>query len=60
MVVKDDQGRIHVGNPIKFASEDMALSFASPTLNQHADQLLKSLGYSDGDVVAFKKQGVLG
>lgn len=60
MVIKDEQGRTHVGNPIKFASEKMVLNFASPALNQDAEVLLKELGYDAAAIAQFKSAGVFG
>jgi crotonobetainyl-CoA:carnitine CoA-transferase CaiB-like acyl-CoA transferase len=60
MIVTDPKGRIHVGNPIKFAEDTVALSFDSPTLNQHAEELLTDLGYSHTHIADLKAHGVLG
>ena len=60
MVLEDDQGHQHIGNPIKLTEEPAKFGFASPALNQHADELLVSLGYDARKVAAMKSAGVFG
>lgn len=60
MVVRDPQGRVHVGNPLKFAADPARLSFDSPTLGQHAEAILADLGYDDATIDALRRAGTLG
>jgi crotonobetainyl-CoA:carnitine CoA-transferase CaiB-like acyl-CoA transferase len=36
MIIKDDLGRTHVGNPIKFLNEPAQIRYGVPDLNEHA------------------------
>lgn len=40
MLVVDDQGLPHVGNPIRFVNEPCRIGFDVPQLNEHASELL--------------------
>jgi len=60
MLIVDDQGRKHIGNPIKFIEEPARFGFASPALNQDADALLTPLGYDAARLAALKAEGVFG
>jgi crotonobetainyl-CoA:carnitine CoA-transferase CaiB-like acyl-CoA transferase len=60
MLIVDDQGRKHIGNPIKFTEEPARFGFNSPTLNQDAEALLAPLGYDPARVAALRADGVFG
>ena len=60
MVITDDQGRRHIGNPIKFTEEPASFGFASPALNQDAEAVLAPLGYDAATITELKVEGVFG
>ena len=60
MVITDDQGRRHIGNPIKFTEEPASFGFASPALNQDAEAVLAPLGYDAATITKLKVEGVFG
>jgi crotonobetainyl-CoA:carnitine CoA-transferase CaiB-like acyl-CoA transferase len=60
MLIVDDQGRKHIGNPIKLTEEPAKFGFDSPSLNQDAAVLLAPLGYDAARLAALKAEGVFG
>ena len=60
MLLVDDHGRKHVGNPITFAEEPAQIDFASPGMGQNAEALLGALGYDVAAIRRMKDAGVLG
>jgi formyl-CoA transferase len=46
-----------VGNPIKLSASPTAIG-PSPLLGQHREEILRELGYSDGDIEDLKEKGV--
>jgi crotonobetainyl-CoA:carnitine CoA-transferase CaiB-like acyl-CoA transferase len=60
MLIVDDHGRKHIGNPIKFTEEPARFGFDSPPLNRDAEALLAPLGYDPARVAALKADGVFG
>jgi crotonobetainyl-CoA:carnitine CoA-transferase CaiB-like acyl-CoA transferase len=58
MVVEDRRGWEHLGIPIKFADEPGTIRFDPPAQGQHAEEILRGLGYSDADLVVMKADGV--
>jgi crotonobetainyl-CoA:carnitine CoA-transferase CaiB-like acyl-CoA transferase len=40
MVVRDEEGNLHIGTPIRFAEEPARLSTALPALGEHTEQVL--------------------
>ncbi|MBM3515558.1 MAG: CoA transferase [Alphaproteobacteria bacterium] len=60
MAIKDDAGRKHIGNPIKFTEEPAHLGFESPAFNQHAEELVTLLGFAKSDFEQMKAAGVFG
>jgi crotonobetainyl-CoA:carnitine CoA-transferase CaiB-like acyl-CoA transferase len=57
MVLKDAQGRDHIGNPIKFADEPAHERLSLPALGEHTSEVLRSLGYDDDAVAALARSG---
>ena len=47
------------GNPVKLSDTKVGIRFPSPTLGQHNEEILESLGYTAGEVEGFKEKGVL-
>lgn len=44
MLVRDDEGNLHIGNPIRFRDEPARLDTRLPGLGEHTDEVLASLG----------------
>ena len=47
------------GNPVKLSDTEVGIRFPSPTLGQHNEEILESLGYSAGEVAGLKEKGVI-
>jgi len=58
MVTKDARGWDHLGVPIKFADEPGRAIFRLPALGQDSSEILRSLGYAEGDIGRLKEHGV--
>ena len=50
MVVEDERGWEHIGNPLKFEGEPPGPNFTPPTLGEHSIEILQSLGYAEADI----------
>ena len=59
IVTTDARGWDHVGTPIRFENEPGRPRFDPPALGQHSEEILRSLGYADGDIARLKDQGVI-
>ena len=59
MVLKDARGWDHLGVPIKFADEPARPGFDPPAHGQHSAEILRDLGYSEGDIGKLKQNGVI-
>lgn len=63
MVVEIDHPKIgrmkSLGIPVKSTGELLSIRHAAPWLGQHSDEVLKSVGYSAGDLEALHGEGVL-
>jgi len=46
------------GNPVKLSASPTKIETA-PLLGQHNEELLKSLGYGDSEIAAFKAAGAI-
>ncbi|MEM7211276.1 MAG: CoA transferase [Pseudomonadota bacterium] len=57
MLVRDDQGNLHIGVPIKFRNEPGRVSADLPTLGQHTNEVLEEVGLS-ASAVTEPSQGV--
>ena len=49
---------VTVGNPIKLSASPTTIG-PSPLLGQHRHEILKELGYSDGDIDVLAKDGAI-
>jgi len=62
MIVELDhpvRGRfVTVGNPIKLSDSPTTIT-PSPMLGEHRAEILRALGYSDGDITALEKDGAV-
>ena len=63
MVVSLDHphyGKIrNIGSPIKYSRTPLTIRMLAPKIGQHTKEILKSLGFSDEDIKAMKKKGVI-
>ncbi|MBV1932285.1 MAG: CoA transferase [Porticoccaceae bacterium] len=60
MIVEDEQGREHIGIPIKFSNEPGKIDFIAPELGAHNEEVALMLGYSKDQIQAMKADGVFG
>ena len=59
MVLKDARGWDHLGVPIRFADEPARPDFNPPAHGQHTTQILRTLGYADGEIAQLKAKNVV-
>jgi len=59
MVLKDARGWDHLGVPIRFQHEPARPDFEPPAHGQHSTEILRSLGYTDGEIEQLKSKGIL-
>ncbi|MBI3965388.1 MAG: CoA transferase [Chloroflexi bacterium] len=48
-----------IGLNVKLSKTPGAIRFAAPTLGQHTEEILDSLGYSAGDLEALRREGAI-
>lgn len=48
-----------VNTPVKYSETQPTIRSAPPLLGQHTDEVVASLGYSEAEIVEFKKGGVI-
>ncbi len=48
-----------LGNPIKLSATPGGVVLPPPTLGQHTDQILASLGYGEQEISAFREEGIV-
>ncbi|MBM3490028.1 MAG: CoA transferase [Alphaproteobacteria bacterium] len=58
MVVVDERGWEHIGNPIKFRNEPAELKFDLPAHGQHSEEIIRGLGYDERQLQAMRQRGV--
>lgn len=59
MVVQDDRGWEHVGNPLHFADEPPQPDFSLPALGQHSIEILEGLGYGPAKLAELVDAGTV-
>ena len=59
MVMIDNAGHQHVGSAIKFRHDPARPDLSIPTLGQHTDEILDTLGYTAEHIAALRCAGVL-
>jgi crotonobetainyl-CoA:carnitine CoA-transferase CaiB-like acyl-CoA transferase len=57
MRLVDARGQEHIGVPVKFAAEPGRADFRLPRLGEHTEQVLRSVGCTDGDIAALREGG---
>ena len=50
MVIEDEDGHEHIGNPLRFANEPSGPDFSLPMIGQHSIEILESLGYAQAAI----------
>ncbi|MFT7219317.1 MAG: crotonobetainyl-CoA:carnitine CoA-transferase CaiB-like acyl-CoA transferase [Candidatus Azotimanducaceae bacterium] len=60
MIVHDKNGHEHIGIPLKFLNEPGRVNFALPALGEHNEEIARSLGYSEEEVLALGRDGAFG
>ncbi len=59
MLLMDEQGRQHLGVPIRFAREPARPNLHAPGFGEHSNEIVKSLGYGDADVERLRAERVI-
>lgn len=57
MRLTDDHGQEHVGLPIRFAAEPGRADLRVPALGEHTEEVLRSVGYTEAELVALREAG---
>ena len=57
MIVVDENGREHIGIPMKFLDEPGQVHFAAPELGQHNTEIARRLGYSESQIRQLQESG---
>lgn len=53
-------GRVkQIGVPIKFSATPGEIRDPAPEIGQHTEEILKGLGYTEEEIVRFRKEGVI-
>jgi crotonobetainyl-CoA:carnitine CoA-transferase CaiB-like acyl-CoA transferase len=57
MIVVDENGREHIGMPMKFLDEPGQIHFAAPDLGQHNTEIARRLGYTETQIRQLQENG---
>jgi crotonobetainyl-CoA:carnitine CoA-transferase CaiB-like acyl-CoA transferase len=60
MIVEDEQGKEHIGIPIKYRCEPGEIQFTAPKLGAHNETMASELGFSEAEIQSMKEAGTLG
>ena len=60
MIIEDEQGREHIGIPIKFKNEPGKVNFLAPELGADNEAVALGLGFTPEQIQAMKEKGVFG
>jgi len=59
MVVEDERGWEHIGNPLRFEREPPQPDFSTAIPGEHSAQILEELGYSETEIDALSEDGTI-
>jgi len=59
MLLVDEQGRQHLGVPIKFTREPAEPRLRAPGFGEHSNEIVTSLGYGDADIERLRAERVI-
>ena len=59
MVLKDARGWDHLGVPIRFEAEPGRPRFDPPAHGEHSAQILRGLGYPEGEIGQLQSRGII-
>ena len=59
MVVADERGWDHIGNPINFADETSTPNLAVPAIGEHSRQILQGAGYAAAEIERLAAEGAV-
>ncbi|MGE0625866.1 MAG: CaiB/BaiF CoA transferase family protein [Pseudomonadales bacterium] len=59
MCIEDEDGREHLGTPLKFSAEPATLNLRAPAHGEHTPAILSELGYDAQAVAALRSGGVI-
>lgn len=59
MVIEDERGVEHIGNPLHFADEPPAPNFGLPSIGEHSIDILKGLGYGEDELLTLLAAGTV-
>ena len=45
--------------PVRFSASDAGIRTRAPLLGEHTDAILRALGYTDGELEALRRDGVI-
>jgi crotonobetainyl-CoA:carnitine CoA-transferase CaiB-like acyl-CoA transferase len=48
------------GDMWDFGDVDMNITHACPTIGQHTDEIMHEMGYTDGEIAAFRDAAIIG
>jgi len=58
MLLKDERGWEHIGNPIKFRHEPAQENLHAPALGENSLEILRALGFGEEGIAAMQAKGV--
>ena len=56
---KDSKGNDYIGTPVKLTNEPAQVPLDLPDLGEHSEEVLKALGYSEGEIYGFGDKGAI-
>jgi len=59
MLVTDETGKEHIGNPLKFRREPAAVCLHAPGYGEHNDEILRDLGFREAEIARLRREGVI-
>jgi crotonobetainyl-CoA:carnitine CoA-transferase CaiB-like acyl-CoA transferase len=59
MLVRDEDGNLHIGIPIRFRNEPGRLVPRVPSMGADTDSVLSSVGYDQADLAALREAGTI-